>query len=143
MNTSASPVPTAEPFRRADIPDHLVLNGRPLELRLTSAARRALSARREPLDVEMMLLFSCLVAKRLAFRDVPDPDVVARTSLTGPVTVSYRVMLIRTCESASRPPTTETLPIEQPQRYVPKWLALDYAGGQWRGEFGYCIDRNH
>jgi hypothetical protein len=136
MNTSASPVPAAEPLRRADIPDHLVLNGRPLELRLTSAARRALSAQREPLDVEMELLFSCFVAKRMAFRAVPDPHVVARASLTGPVTVSYRVMLTRTCESASQPPRHETLPVERPQPYAPKWLALDYAGGQWRGEFG-------
>jgi hypothetical protein len=46
MNTSASPVPAAEPLRRADIPDHLVLNGRPLELRLTSAGRSAPGANR-------------------------------------------------------------------------------------------------
>ncbi|MDH3513645.1 MAG: hypothetical protein OEM83_02105 [Gammaproteobacteria bacterium] len=130
-------VPAPARLRRADIPDHIVLGDRPLELRLTPAARRALAARHEPLDVEMELLFSCFVAKRMAFRDVPDPQVVARARLSGPVTVSYRVMLTRTCETASEPPRHETLPVECPQPYAPKWLALDYAAGQWRGEFGY------
>ena len=130
-------MPSAAPHLHADIPDHLVLDGRPLELRLTSAARRALAAQREPLDVEMELLFSCFIAKRMAFRAVPDPQVVARARLTGPVTVSYRVMLTRTCDTSTEPPRNETLPVERPQPYAPKWLALDYAGGQWRGEFGY------
>jgi hypothetical protein len=133
----ANPVSAAKAFRRDDIPDHLVLDGRPLELRLTRAARRALAAQREPLDVEMKLLFSCFVAKRMAFRAVPDPQVAARTRLTGPVTVSYRVMLTRTCDTSSQPPRHETLSVERPQPYTPKWLALDHAGGQWRGEFGY------
>ena len=136
-DSNASPVPAAARLQRADIPDCLDLDGRPLELRLTPAARRALAAQHEPLDVEMELLFSCYVAKRMAFRDAPDPQVVARARLTGPVTVSYRVMLARTCETATQSPRRETLPVERPQRYAPKWLALDYGGGQWRGEFGY------
>jgi hypothetical protein len=129
--------PAAATLQRVGIPDHLVLDGRPLELRLTPAARRALAVQSEPLDVEMELLFSCFVAKRLAFRSEPDPQVAARTRLTGPVTVSYRVMLTRTCDTVAEPPRNETLPVERPQPYAPKWLALDYARGQWRGEFGY------
>lgn len=137
LDSVARFMPGPAGFRDTGIPDQLVLDGRPLELRLTSAARRALAARREPLDVEMELLFSCFIAKRMAFRDVPDPRVVARARLTGPVTVSYRVMLARTCDTGSEPPRHETLPVERPQPYAPKWLAIDYAGGQWRGEFGY------
>lgn len=122
-----------------EIPNRLMLDDHPLELQLTPAARRALVERRERLDVEMKLLFSCFVAKRLAFRAEPDARVAARAHLVGPVTVSYRVMLARTCESVScdEPPRHETLPVERPQRYAPKWLALDYRGGEWHGDFGY------
>ena len=122
-----------------DLPDRIPLGGRTLELRYTAAARHALRQRMEPLDIEMELLFSCFVAKRIAFRSVPDTGVAARSPLTGPVSVSYRVMLTRTCgtDSAERSPARETVPVQKPERYVPRWLSVDFARGAWRGEFGY------
>lgn len=121
------------------VPDRITLNGRSLALRLSAAARRALAARTMPLDIEMELLFSCFVAKQLSFRDTASTEVAARSQLTDVVSVSYRVMLTRTCDSnmRTRRPDRETLPVAQPQRYVPKWLSLDFSQGAWRGEFGY------
>jgi hypothetical protein len=66
MNTSASPVHAAEPLRRADIPDHLVLNGRPLELRLTSAAGGGGGARREKKKEKKTLFFPLQLSCREA-----------------------------------------------------------------------------
>jgi len=38
-------------------------------------------------------------------------------------------------ESACR--VLEMLPLVRTAAFTPRWLALDYAGGRWSGEFGY------
>jgi hypothetical protein len=117
----------------------VLLGGRETAVRLTPAAERALAAQREPLDVEMELLFSCLVAKRLVFRATPSPDVAARASLTERMTLSYRAVYSEVCgtEPGTTRPHIETLSVPHPEHYVPKWLALDYGASGWSGEFGY------
>ena len=47
------------------------LHGRRLALHLTRRAQEALGRRRRPLYVDMELLFSCLVRKRVLFHDAP------------------------------------------------------------------------
>ena len=37
-----------------------------------------------------------------------------------------------------RAPDTETFPIKKPEKFMPKWVTLDYKHNQWLGEFGYA-----
>lgn len=126
-----------QPLSDRGIPAQLLLGGRPLELRLTRRAERALRAQREPLEIEMELYFSCLLRKRVYFLSVPR-DPVARAALTPNVSVSFRAVTTRACvvgDVAGRP-DVERLPLERASAFVPRWLALDHRG-EWTGEFGY------
>lgn len=46
---------------------NILLHDKALEIRLTAAAQHALALRETPLVVEMELLFSCLLRKRVHF----------------------------------------------------------------------------
>lgn len=112
------------------------LHGKTLDLRLTRAAEAALAARDTPLVVEMELLFSCLLRKRVLFGGAADGAVAANERLL----VRFRPVMTRRCsvaEGGARPPS-ESFPLENPRPYVPNWLRLDYRRGQWIGEFGYA-----
>lgn len=111
------------------------LLGRDLDVRLTSAAERALAARGAPLHVEMELYFSCLIRKRVRF-DVPPRGEV--TLLGENLSLSFRPVMGKVCSLDEHDPDNlADLPTGEPQRFVPHWLKLDYRKGQWQGEFGY------
>jgi hypothetical protein len=140
MNTQAS---VADPIARAPlapaaIPRRLRLGERELELRLTAAAERQLAREHGPLDFELELYFSCLIRKRVHCRSDARTDVAARAALTPAVSVSFRPVIGRggaLCEVAEAP--LDAVQLARPQAFTPKWLALDYRGGSWRGDFGY------
>lgn len=117
--------------------NHVQLMGRELDVRLTSAAQRALQARAAPMHVEMELYFSCLIRKRVLF-DLPQRGEAVAIGQN--LTVGFRpVMSKGGCSVADTDPEDMLvdLPTGEPQRFVPRWLALDYRHGQWQGEFGY------
>lgn len=114
----------------------LDLYGKTLEIRLTPAAEAALARRATPLVVEMELLFSCLLRKRVLFDGPADGAVAVNERLA----VRFRPIMTRRCsvaEGGATPPS-ESFPLENPRPYVPNWLRLDYRRGQWVGEFGYA-----
>lgn len=114
----------------------LDLHGKLLDIRLTPAAEAALAKRASPLVVEMELLFSCLLRKRVLFDGTADGARAVNERLA----VRFRPIMTRRCsvaEGGARPPS-EGFPLENPRPYVPNWLRLDYRRGQWVGEFGYA-----
>lgn len=115
----------------------LKLGSREVHLDLTSAAVAQLARETQPLDIEMELYFSCLVRKRVHFREQPHTDVAARTALSERVAVSFRPVVGRpgaVCDVAEAP--LDAIKLARPEVFTPKWLRLDYRGS-WRGEFGY------
>lgn len=113
------------------------IQGRPLRVILTDAARTALSQRSTPLVAEMELYFSCLIRKQVRFREQAQEttDVVVDDHLS----VRFRPVMTRTCGKdyeGDEPPLTE-FPIANSRPYVPHWLQLDFKHGHWQGEFGY------
>ena len=115
-----------------------VLGGRELELRLSAAARRALGTEATPLVAEMELYFSCLIRKRVRFSATPHPAATC-VRLTDRLTVCFRPVMTRACalDPAGDRPGLETFPIQKPDAFLPKWLALDWRHGGWSGEFGF------
>lgn len=117
----------------------LKLGERNVELRLSEQARAQLEREAGPLDVEMELYFSCLLRKRVYFREAPHTDVAARASLSDKVSVSFRPVMTRHCTigEVEDAPEVEAAALVRTAAFTPKWLALDYAQGKWEGEFGY------
>lgn len=113
------------------------IEGRALRLRLSEAATRALTRRAVPLLAEMELYFSCLIRKRVRFRDAPE-DSTAVVATDG-LQVSFRPVMTAHCGTdyaGEEPPLTD-FPIQNTQAFVPRWLHLDYRHDGWTGEFGF------
>lgn len=112
--------------------------GREIKLQLSERARRALAQRNSPLLAEMELYFSCLIRKTVRFREAPGEEGVL---VSEKLKLRFRPVMTKHCGTdytGDEPPVTD-FPITRPERYVPRWLHLDYRGGQWRGDFGYLL----
>jgi hypothetical protein len=115
---------------------NITLHDKLLEVRLTSAAQKALAKRTRPLVAEMELLFSCLLRKRVHFGDV----TAQSTPVNDRLAVRFRPIMTRRCsvaEGGASPPS-DHFPLQNPRPYVPNWLAIDFRRGVWVGEFGYA-----
>jgi len=115
--------------------------GRDVEIELTPSARRAIGDRSSPLLAEMELYFSCLIRKRVYFRDAvtttPDDGITVIRNLR----VTFRPIMTATCSVSdladNSPPPVTDFPIMRAESFVPHWLRIDFRGGVWSGEFGY------
>lgn len=105
---------------------------------ITERATRALTARNAPLFIEMELLFSCLIRKRVHVSDTSFGDNFSANVLPK-LTVSFRPVMTKKCDMSTLRGEQELLdfPITNAAAFVPKWLRIDYQKGQWQGEFGY------
>jgi len=114
------------------------LANRDLEVRLSGAASTALAARGTPLVVEMELYFSCLIRKRVRFLSAAHPDAFCAAA-DDRLTVCFRPVMTRSCalNNVEGQPELETFPIQRPEAFLPKWLALDFRRGAWSGEFSF------
>lgn len=114
----------------------ITLADKRIEVRLSRRAERALAARTIPLQAEMELLFSCLIRKRVRFSDAPAGDA---TPVSARLLVRFRPVMTRICSirDLDGAPPVDDFPLDNPAPYVPRWLALDFRRGEWRGEFGY------
>ncbi len=115
---------------------NITLHDKPLEIRLTTAAQKALARRDRPLVAEMELLFSCLLRKRVYFGEAMEQS----TPVNDRLAVRFKPIMTRRCsvaEGGDSPPS-ERFPLENPRPYVPNWLAIDYRRGEWVGNFGYA-----
>ncbi len=115
---------------------NVILHDKPLEVRLTRSAQKALERRETPLVAEMELLFSCLLRKRVYFGGSAEQS----TPVSDRLAVRFKPIMTRRCsvaEGGASPPS-ESFPLENPRPYVPNWLAIDYRRGEWVGNFGYA-----
>ena len=115
---------------------HVILHDKTLDVSLSRAAERALEARGRPLVVEMELLFSCLLRKRVHFGEA----AADATPVDARLAVRFKPIMTRKCsvaEGGATPPS-EAFPLDNPRPYVPNWLRIDYRRGAWVGTFGYA-----
>lgn len=111
--------------------------GKKVQVEWSAAADRQLQTLTEPMPVEMELYFSCLIRKRVLF-DAPQRGEAAWIGQG--LSLSFRPVMSRGgCSMSGTDPEglLVDLPTGEPQRFVPRWLKLDYRRGEWRGEFGY------
>jgi hypothetical protein len=122
---------------RKDGAMNVTLNDKEVHVRLSDSAQRALAGRQTPLLAEMELLFSCLIRKRVLFRDHVGAE--SATHVSDLLAVRFRPVMTRACSvsSVEGSPPSEDFPIADPRPYVPRWLSIDFRKGKWLGEFGY------
>ncbi len=116
----------------------LSIDGRVLELRWTGRAQRALECRREPLIVELQLLFSCVVKKRVLFHDRAPFE---RVPVAGKIEIAFHPVASAACdpvEFARDYPVDRSLDgVAARKMVLPNWVEIDYRRGAWEGRFGY------
>ena len=113
------------------------IDDRPVRVHLSDRAVEALAGRAGTLLAEMELYFSCLIRKRVVFRD--EDDAEDATPAADGLAVRFRPVMTRHCGldyEGDEPPITD-FPIVKQAPFVPKWLTVDYRDGEWSGEFGY------
>lgn len=111
------------------------VNGRQLDVYLTQRAKKALQARSSPMVVELQILFSCVVKKRVVFEYEGNTGVKTADGL---LELVCRVTRSNECspeEFAAGYPVKNELHTEQARNMVPRTLYIDFKGGQWSGEF--------
>ena len=113
------------------------IQGKSVEVKLSNAARDALSRRTLPLDVEMELYFSCLIRKKVRFYDNQEGNNAV--GINDRLRIHFRPVMTEICGKdyeGDEPPLTD-FPITNSRAYIPHWLHIDFKNGQWQGEFGY------
>lgn len=112
-----------------------------VSIELTGSAQSALAKRESPLNIELELYFSCLIRLRVLFPDQPEEGFIPVTSNNDKLNVFFHPIMTKHCvidDIRGRDPDTETFPIKKPEKFIPKWITLDYKHNQWSGEFGYA-----
>jgi hypothetical protein len=110
--------------------------GKSVTVSLTHAAVNALSNRDTPLIAEMELYFSCLIRKKVRFRENMDKEVV---NVIDQLSVRFRPVMTKVCGidyEGDEPPLTD-FPIQKTDAFVPHWLKIDFKNNEWKGEFGF------
>ncbi len=110
------------------------LYGKQLRIEFTPAAQRKLQSLTQTLLVEIELLFSCFVSKRMHFKLENGSSGDAAN-----VQVDFRAVIASTCDLSNKGGDISHLytPLANPTPYVPSWCRIDYANNEWQGEFSY------
>ena len=114
------------------------LEGRPVSVRISKAATHAMESLGGSLLAEVHLIFGCMVAKRVWFKEQALSNAV---SVTDKLQVCFRsVRYVKTCRLSDIDngaiPEDFPLAIEK-KKFVPDWLEIDFRKGKWKGTFGY------
>jgi len=117
----------------------VMMNGRPVQVTTTPAARQALVQRTEPLYVELELYFSCLVKKFVHFRD--DSRGKPTVPVGDKLLLYFRPVTSTACtwdvaERLGRQPEMD-IDSEALHHVAPKRVLIDHVDGQWRGSYEF------
>ena len=119
----------------------LYLYDKPVRLELSSAAERALSRRTIPLFVEVQLIFGCMIAKRVWFREEP---VAGAVPVTPMLNVWFRpASYAKACsfDAIDNGAVASDYPMVAERKcFVPDIVRINYRGGKWVGDFTYRRD---
>ena len=126
------------------------LYGKPVRIRLSPRADAELARRTSLLRVEMELYFSCLIGKTVRFED--ETHGTHFEAAAPKLAIGFHAVQTQSCHIDSLTTVRalrEAFPIVRPERFVPKWLSIDFRNGQWSGTFGlvnengYRLARGH
>ena len=113
------------------------ISGHRVDVEVTHAAEKALAKMDRRVFAEMELYFSCLIRKKVRFYNaLDDKDIVY---VNDKLAVSFRPVMTQFCGKdyeGDEPPVTD-FPIHRAEKFIPKWLKIDFSNGEWCGDFGF------
>ena len=117
---------------------HIHLGSREVEVRLNPRSAAAITQQARDLYIEIELYFSCLIGKRVNFLPQRRDGSVDPVRLNDNVSLGFRASMQHTCQAgdAQHALEAESFLVERGERYMPRWVSLDYRAGVWSGEFG-------
>jgi len=112
------------------------LAGKVLEVIWSKRVDKVLVARQVPLIVEMRLEYRCMPTKVVSFPDrAPDNALVAQ--VTGKLVVAWSETMLDHCGTGGRVADSLKDPVSHGGRKMPRRLTIDFANGEWRGEYSF------
>ncbi|MBI3569724.1 MAG: hypothetical protein HY082_01265 [Gammaproteobacteria bacterium] len=117
------------------------LHGKPVRVELSAAAERALVRRSEPLFAEVQLIFGCMIAKRVWFRDEAVENAVPVNSKLSVWFRPARYEKACSFDDIDNGAEASDYPLAvDRRRFVPDLLFIDYRNGKFAGDFTYSMD---
>ncbi len=117
------------------------LYGKPVRVELSAGAERALAKRSTPLFVEVQLIFGCMIAKRVWFRDEANNDAVPVNSKLNVWFRPARYDKACSFDDIDGGAVASDYPMVAGRKsFVPDVVRIDYQAGKWVGDFTYSMD---
>ncbi len=114
------------------------LHNRPIRARVSKKAQLAENSLSGPVLAEINLIFGCMLAKRVWFKNEVTPDAVP---VSDNIHVLFRcVRYAKTCSLTdidNGAEATDYPLVADIKHFVPDWLDIDFRKGEWRGAFGF------
>lgn len=114
------------------------LHGKTVRIEISEAAQRMLKRRARPLMAEVNLVFGCMLAKRVWFRETIHSEAVP---VVEGLSVWFRpVAYAKTCsfDDIDAGAEAHDYPMVADRgRFTPDALFIDYRRGRWCGDFTY------
>ena len=120
--------------------NHIIaMQGKDITIDCSKSAKQEFSRLNSPVYLQMELLFSCMVTKRVV--QVSEKHCSLQVQLNNSVFLSFRPIRTNVCAphgvDIHEHDEVEVIDIEDPERFIPDWLYIDYCKNVWCGEFGY------
>ncbi|OOZ43021.1 hypothetical protein [Solemya elarraichensis gill symbiont] len=116
-------------------------DGKQINLALSKRAIRQLQQREESLHVNMELLFSCLLRKRVLFSDERPSEADTSLGDVDKLALYFTPRMTKACHVSDLygPPDSAAFPLQHTRRFLPGWLEIEYHPRDgWKGAFGYA-----
>ena len=116
----------------------VVIHGKCMRVAISKKAEKELDLRHRPVVVVVHLIFGCMVAKRVWFRDETLEEAVA---ITDKLSVCFDVVRYANCsfsniDGGAEP---EQYPLRSDiKRYVPDYLSIDFIKNRLSGDFKFA-----
>ena len=110
----------------------------PIQVQLTAGAERALAMHPTPLLLELELLFSCMIRKRVRFPASPHADAIPVPGTDPRLVLYFHPVCTKVCAIADADVADlMTFPLRRVTPFIPRAVTLDYRKGAWVGDFHY------
>jgi hypothetical protein len=117
------------------------LHGKPVRVELSAAAESALARRTSPLFAEVQLIFGCMIAKRVWFREEPAENAVPVNSKLSVWFRPARYAKACSFDDIDNGAEAGDYPVVGDRgRFVPDMLFIDYRAGKFAGDFTYSAE---
>ena len=117
------------------------LHGKSVRVELSAVAERAQTQRAKPLYAEVQLIFGCMIAKRVWFRDEMVQHAVPVNSKLNVWFRPARYQKACSFDDIDNGAEASDYPVAGDRhRFVPDLLLIDYRAGKFTGDFTYSMD---